>query len=239
MQSEMKQMKPFEPQMRLYINITNKCNVSCPFCCQYSSPQRDCYMSFGTFQSIVDEHEKFEVQIEGGEPTIHPEFIRMVSYCLNHKECGRVVIQSNGIERALLERCLIENKLRTKLVFKISFNEYLYNLGKPISVNNNIKNNHLFNLLLLKQNIQFIPNVKLIINARTTENDSKDVKQLLIDNGLIANAVVYKVQKYGRSKEGVKPFIKQNIEDWKIYASDGKCFEQDLISRSEYEQRKG
>ena len=94
-------------------------------------------------------------------------------------------------------------------------------------------------MLLLKQNIQFIPNVKLIINARTTENDSKDVKQLLIDNGLIANAVVYKVQKYGRSKEGVKPFIKQNIEDWKIYASDGKCFEQDLISRSEYEQRKG
>ena len=35
----------------------------------------------------------------------------------------------------------------------------------------------------------------------------------------------------------VKPFINQNIEDWKIYASDGKCFGQDLISRSEYEQR--
>nr|WP_280673468.1 hypothetical protein [Dysgonomonas sp. PH5-37] len=195
-------------------------------------------MSFDVFRSIVDEHKKFEVQFEGGEPTIHPEFIRMVSYCLNHQECGRVVIQSNGIERALLERCLIEKDFYTKLVFKISFNEYLYKLGVPKSVDYKIKNSHLFNLLLLKQNIQFVPNVKLIINARTTENDNNDVKKLLGNNGLIDNAVVYKIQKYGRSKEGVKPFIKQNIEDWKIFASDGKCFEQDLISRSEYEQRK-
>lgn len=238
MQPEIEKMKLFEPKMRLYINITNKCNVCCPFCCQYSSPQRDCFMAFDTFQSIVDKHEKFEVQLEGGEPTIHPEFVRMVSYCLNHKECGRVVIQSNGIERALLERCLIEKDLWTKLVFKISFNEYLYKLGKSTSVRNNIKNNHLFNLLLLKQNIQFVPNVKLIINARTSENDSIDLRQLLEDNGLIENAVIYKIQKYGRSKEGAKPFIKQNIEDWKIFASDGKYFGQDLISRSEYEKRK-
>lgn len=238
MQSEIEKTKSFEPQMRLYLNITNKCNVSCPFCCQYSSPQRNCYMSFNTFQNIIDEHEKFEVQFEGGEPTIHPDFVKMVSYCLNHKECGRVVIQSNGIERALLERCLIGKDFWTKLVFKISFNEYLYKLGKPTNGHANIKNNHLFNLLLLKQNMQFVPNVKLIINARTSVYDSIDVKQILDDNGLIENAVIYQIQKYGRSKEGVEPFIKQNIKDWKIFASDGKCFGQDLISRSEYEQRK-
>ena len=239
MQSEINKKKLFEPKMRLYINITNKCNVSCPFCCQYSNPHRDCFMLFTTFRSIIDEHEKFEVQFEGGEPTLHPEFVEMVSYCLKHKECGRVVIQSNGIERALLERCLVEKDLWTKLVFKISFNEYLYKLGKPTGSTNNIMNNHLFSLLLLKQNIQFVPNVQLIINGRTTENDSCDIKQLLEDNGLLENAVIYKVQRYGRSKEGVKPFIKQNIEDWKIFASDGKCFGQDLIARSEYEQRKG
>lgn len=58
----------------------------------------------------------------------------------------------------------------------------------------------------------------------------------MVNNGLIENAVVYKVQKYGRSKERVKPFIKQYIEDWKIFATDGKCFGKDLIYRSEYEQ---
>jgi len=237
MQSEI-EMKLFEPQMRLYINITNKCNVLCPFCCQYSSPLRNYNMSFDIFKAIIDEHKKFEVQLEGGEPTVHPEFVKMVSYCLKHKECGRVIIQSNGIERTLLERCLIEKDLWTKLIFKISFNDYLYKLGnKPASEHKNIKNNHLFNLLLLKQNTQFVPNVELIINARTTENDSNDVKQLLEDNGLIENAVIYKIQKYGRSKEGIEPFIKQNIDDWKIYASDGKCFGQDLITRSEYEKR--
>lgn len=239
MQTEVRGMKLFETQMRLYINITNRCNVSCPFCCQYSSPQRNCYMSFETLQSIVDRHEKFEVQFEGGEPTIHPDFIKMVNYCMNHKECGRVVIQSNGIERAILERCLIEKDYWTKLVFKISFNDYLYKLGIPTNADANIKNNHLFNLLLLKQNIQFVPNTKLIINARVSENDCNDVTQLLTDNGLIDDAVIYAIQKYGRSTEGIVPFIKQNIKDWKVFTSDGKCFEQDLIARSEYEKREG
>ena len=40
--------------------------------------------------------------------------------------------------------------------------------------------------------MQFVPNVKLIINARTSVYDSIDVKQILDDNGLIENAVIYK-----------------------------------------------
>lgn len=107
-------------------------------------------MSFETFKSIVDKHGKFEVQFEGGEPTIHPEFIRMISYYFNHKECGRLIIQSNGMERFLLERYLIEKDFWNKLVFKISFNEYLYKLGKLTNVHNNIKKQSFIQFLNFK-----------------------------------------------------------------------------------------
>ena len=139
----MKEKKLFESGMRLYINITNRCNVSCPFCCQYSHPQRKSYMPFELFQRIIDEHKNFEVQFEGGEPTIHPDFNKMVSYCLNHQECNKVIIQSNGIERRLLENCLINRDYKTKLIFKVSFNEYLHDLGESFKIDSNIKNYHL------------------------------------------------------------------------------------------------
>ena len=44
---------------RLYINITNKCNVECPFCCMYSNPSNNRFMSFDTFKRIVDETENY------------------------------------------------------------------------------------------------------------------------------------------------------------------------------------
>ena len=34
-----------------------------------------------------------------------------------------------------------------------------------------------------------------------------------------------------------KPVIVQNIDKWFVYASDGTCFGQDLIARSDYEEK--
>ena len=37
------------PKTRLYVNITNHCNVSCPFCCMYSSPGKQTFMAYDKF----------------------------------------------------------------------------------------------------------------------------------------------------------------------------------------------
>lgn len=39
---------------KYYINITNKCDYSCPFCCMYSSPKNDGFMSFNTLYDIIE-----------------------------------------------------------------------------------------------------------------------------------------------------------------------------------------
>ena len=57
-------------------------------------------------------------------------------------------------------------------------------------------------------------------------------------NQILLESNVFYLQSYGKlkdSEEYEKPIIVQNIEDWSLYASDGKCFGQDLIARSEYE----
>ena len=52
---------------RLYVNITNACDVTCPFCCMYSGNKNDSFMDFDTFKSIVDGCEgDIELQLEGG-----------------------------------------------------------------------------------------------------------------------------------------------------------------------------
>ena len=38
---------------RLYINLTNKCNRECPFCCAFSKPNNNTFLNFNQFQSII------------------------------------------------------------------------------------------------------------------------------------------------------------------------------------------
>ena len=50
---------------------------------------------------------------------------------------------------------------------------------------------------------------------------------------------IFYLQSYGRYEnetEYSKPIIVQNIDDWFVYACDGKCFGKDLIARSNHEK---
>ena len=48
---------------RLYINITNKCNTNCPFCCMYSGTEKNTFMNFETYKKIIDDCKgDFELQ---------------------------------------------------------------------------------------------------------------------------------------------------------------------------------
>lgn len=40
--------------IRFYINLTNACNVECPFCCMYSSPNKKNYLTFKQYVDIID-----------------------------------------------------------------------------------------------------------------------------------------------------------------------------------------
>ncbi len=87
------------------IEITERCNLSCPTCFAGSSPQHSKMMSLVTFRQRLDgllaggKQGADMIQLSGGEPTVHPEFFAMVEMLFD-TGFNKVTINSNGIKLA-------------------------------------------------------------------------------------------------------------------------------------------
>ncbi|KAF0245622.1 MAG: radical SAM domain-containing [Planctomycetota bacterium] len=83
--------------------ITTACNLECPMCYAVSGPG-GVHWSYETYTEVVDRFVRAEgspdvLQLSGGEPTIHPEFLRMVKYAYS-KPVQVLMVNSNGIRLA-------------------------------------------------------------------------------------------------------------------------------------------
>ncbi len=80
---------------KIYIEITNKCNLNCPFCVPHKRAFRD--MSISEFTSILEQIKSYTDYIYlhvKGEPLLHPKFI---DFCKLAQEKGfNVNITTNG-----------------------------------------------------------------------------------------------------------------------------------------------
>jgi len=218
---------------RLYINITNACNTNCPFCCMYSSTENSKYMDFDTFRSIVDKYDsEFELQLEGGEPLLHPNVYLFIEYALSKKGCKKVNILTNGIVLENHIRRIVELCKWYKIPFeiKVSVNYWL------IKVNQD----HIRKLEKIIFATEYIENFKISLNVRKRENDEW-IDEEIAKYKLTEHANSFYLQSYGKmtGSKYDKPVIVQNIADWHIFACDGKDFGQDLVARSEYEKTLG
>lgn len=77
--------KPSRPDL-VDLKITNCCDVGCTFCYQDSKPNGK-HATFNNISNIVkamSEAEVFEIAIGGGEPTLHPEFIKILNEIKRH-----------------------------------------------------------------------------------------------------------------------------------------------------------
>lgn len=85
------------------VEVTSSCNLKCPLCYAGSGPGGE-HMSFETYARVVDtfvrqEGEPDVLQLSGGEPTIHPEIVRLVRYA-HERPIQVVMINTNGIRLA-------------------------------------------------------------------------------------------------------------------------------------------
>ena len=91
----------------MYIQITTRCNMKCAHCCYSAGPEGE-DMSFDMFKMILDKWGKQMAELDnnliilgGGEPTIHPDFWKMIMYSTSY---GIPWVATNGklTEDALL-----------------------------------------------------------------------------------------------------------------------------------------
>ena len=85
------------------IEITSGCNLKCPMCFAESGPGGK-HIDFATYARMVDRYVELEgvadvLQLSGGEPTLHPELVRMVRYAYE-QPIQAVMINTNGIRLA-------------------------------------------------------------------------------------------------------------------------------------------
>lgn len=86
------------------IEITDRCNLSCPTCYAGSSPTHGRHRTLDEVKKMLDtivenEKEPDVVQLSGGEPTIHPQFFEILDYAKT-LPIKHIMLNTNGIEIA-------------------------------------------------------------------------------------------------------------------------------------------
>lgn len=218
---------------RLYIDITNKCNTECPFCCMYSGRSNSREMDFDTYKKIIDSCDKeFELQLEGGEPLLHSDLYLFMEYARYTKRCRKILILTNGIllEQHIKRLVMFTDRYKIPLEIKVSINYWLLRENSG----------HLEHIKYLLFSTEFIPGITIVCNVRLRNQGDEELRKKVEEDKLLSRySNIYYLQSYGRLSPDstyTKPVIVQNIEEFELFASDGTSFGTDLIARSEYEK---
>ena len=216
---------------KYYINITNKCDYACPFCCMYSSPKNDGFMSFNTLYDIIEKIDTpTVVQLEGGEPLLHPNIILFLEYLASKELVSEIVIDTNAVRlNNLIDSIVAVSERNRKLItIKPSYNTYLKSQNPRLSHNLN-------NIISA---CEFLEYIRFNINVRAYNED--ELKQLCEEVKTLPHDG-YLFNRYGRAtnrEDLVEPYITKVFDNWTLFAHDGTQFGNDLKARSEYEHTK-
>jgi len=216
---------------RYYFSLTNKCNADCDFCCMWSSSKKNSFLDFNRFKEIIDGNSKdFEIYLEGGEPFLNKHIMLFIEYAYYTGRCKQIIISTNGLLLHEYSDRLTDflNRSKIPMVLKVSINYHLYGMDKNIFKRGR-------DLLAA---VEFIENLKIVFNVRLRKGDDWII-DLLKENHLYDVSNVFYLQKYGRYEDKNEydlPFIRQEVEEFHLFSTDGIDFGHDLVARSNHEK---
>jgi MoaA/NifB/PqqE/SkfB family radical SAM enzyme len=215
---------------RVYVALTNHCNRACPWCSTCSSPDGNTWLSAAQFAASFPPTGFFQLQLEGGEPTVHPEFWEFVRLARENTRCTLLVLCTNGVA---LPRS--PGRLR----------EYLHRLGTPLIVKLSI-NHHLLDhdaeLIELATELkqlaaESVGQIQLVLNVRLRrgyDDDDRRVRERVEQAGLLPEANIFYLQRYGFAANELDWEPPAPVWDnFRLVNPDGQVFGPDLIARSE------
>lgn len=86
------------------VEVTDSCNLRCPVCYAASGPERLEHRSMALIEKMLDAVVRNEgrpdvVQISGGEPTLHPDFFKIIEMA-KAKPIRHLMVNTNGVRIA-------------------------------------------------------------------------------------------------------------------------------------------
>ena len=210
---------------RVYAALTNHCNRACPWCSTCSHPGGSTFLAVDALRAQLPPTGPYELQLEGGEPTIVPDFWRFVELARADPRCQRLVLCTNGVvlprQRERLAAYL--RRLGAPLTLKLSINHHLLDEDPGLTA--------LAQLLLELSDEEIVFNVRL---RRGVDDDDARVRAAVEAAGLLPRCNVFYLQRYGFARDEAtwqEPFVVS--ERFAMVNPDGQRFGPDLIARSE------
>lgn len=215
---------------RVYAALTNHCNRSCPWCSTCSSPEGGTWLGLDALKALFPAEGAFELQLEGGEPTLHPRFWDFVALGRSESRCTRLVLCTNGVvlPRAPEKLKAWLARLGAPLTVKLSFNHHLLDRDPGlVGLCRGVRDG----LAALGGERLFVLNVRL---RRGVEDDDAGVKRAVEEAGLLPQANVFFLQRYGFAAGESSWQPPAPVYDrFDLVNPDGKAYGPDLVARSE------
>ena len=215
---------------RLYFVLTNHCNYSCPWCSMYSSPAGNTWMKLEDYRKVLSDRGECEIQLEGGEPTLHPQFGDFVDLAREHRGCRQLIVCTNGRTLPRHKPALAAwlERLGEDCVLKLSVNHYLLE-----------RDESLLRLAALARDIfrEMGGRRMLVVNVRLRRGVKKDdnhVVEAVQAAGLMPHANVFHLRRYGLASHqtGWKPPVWAGY-NFTMVNPDGRLFGPDFVASSE------
>ena len=139
---------------RIYIEITNVCNLKCSFCPPHKRKNR--FMDFNEFKLILEKIKSYSEYVYlhvKGEPLLHPDFNKFVEYAYN--KGFKINLTTNGT--------LLKNHLNiTKYLRQINISLHATNSEEIIKTSKNIDdtiiNYRIWNIDTNKEAVELLEN---------------------------------------------------------------------------------
>jgi len=107
--------------------ISLSCNLRCPYCFAQSTMGPSGFMSFAAFRNAVDfivrgarAHDEVKIRLAGGEPTLNPEFKRMLGYLKRLKGLKVQLLTNGTFKREILKDLLTFDRERLSLLVNVN-----------------------------------------------------------------------------------------------------------------------
>jgi hypothetical protein len=219
-----------ERPLRVYVALTNHCNRACPWCSTCSSPRGDTWLDPETMLAALPSQEAFELQLEGGEPTVHPRFWDFVRLARAEPRCTRLVVCTNGVvlPRSADRLAAWIDRLGAPLTLKLSVNHHLLD-----------EDPGLIDLAraLRDRFAETGGDRLLVLNIRLRaghDDDDRRVRDAVDAAGLLPHANVFYLQRYGFASNEEAWELPSPVSDRFVMLNpDGRLYGPDLVARSE------
>ena len=200
---------------KIYIEITNNCNLNCSFCSKVTKPRK--FMTINEFKEILEKIKDYTDYIYlhiKGEPLLHPNIIDFINLANTYNL--KVNLTTNGT-------------LISKFVKELNKCNNLNKINFSLHSENNIPN-YLESIFDCVKNLK---NKTVIYRLWTLNNNELDEKSTIIVDKIIeyyklSTETVNKIIKENNIKIGNNIYIDKNNEfEWphiSNYKSEGYCY---------------